>query len=226
MTVEGKKIGKSAGNAIDPVPLAQELGSDALRYYLLGKIRSTEDGDFTRERFLLAYQSDLAGQLGNLAHRTLSMIERYCGGVVPERVPRDAGPSALSYAAQRLPSAVEDCIERFAFHDALSAIWDHVALANKYVTDREPWALAKRAAAAPGTDESELARVKLQHCLLDLAGSLCVVGRCLAPFLPATSDSLLRQFGIDPVHLRVDGGANPAGKRVRKGGLLFPKIDR
>lgn len=101
VTVEGRKIGKSAGNAIDPVPLAEELGVDALRYFLLRHIRSTGDGDFSHTRFRQAYESELAGQLGNLAHRVLSMIERYCermrtdGAAIPDRHPRARreGPS-------------------------------------------------------------------------------------------------------------------------------------
>ncbi len=83
VTADGRKIGKSTGNAIDPSPLAQELGSDALRYFLLRHIRSTGDGDFSHARFRQAYESELAGQFGNLVHRVLSMIERYCGGVRP-----------------------------------------------------------------------------------------------------------------------------------------------
>ena len=83
VTVDGRKIGKSAGNTVDPVPLARELGADALRYYLLRHIRSTEDGDFTRSGLLRAYTSELAGQLGNLANRTVGMIHRYRGGIVP-----------------------------------------------------------------------------------------------------------------------------------------------
>jgi methionyl-tRNA synthetase len=87
VTAEGRKIGKSTGNAVDPVPLAKELGADALRYFLLRHIRSTGDGDFSHARFRQAYQSELAGQLGNLVHRVLSMIERYCGRITPAPLP-------------------------------------------------------------------------------------------------------------------------------------------
>ncbi len=225
VTVEGEKIGKSAGNAIDPIPLAHELGSDALRYYLLRHIRSTEDGDFSRERFLQAYRSDLAGQLGNLAHRTLSMIESYLGGVVPVPAAGAVEPGTLSLAAQQLPETVDDRIESFAFNDALSAIWDVIALANRYVADTEPWSLAKRAISLGGTEESVLAHAQLRHCLFELVISLRVVGQCLAPFLPATSDRLLGQLGVDSASPRTDDGERQDETEVREDDLLFPKID-
>ncbi len=227
VTVEGEKIGKSTGNAIDPVPLAHELGTDALRYYILRHIRTTEDGDFAHERFLQAYQSELAGQLGNLAHRTLSMIDRYFDGVIPAPANGGAGvePSSLFLAAEQLPVAVKDCIEKFTFHDALSVIWEFVSVANKYVADSEPWSLAKKDTNASGSTNAELAHAQLQRCLFDLAHSLCVIGKCLAPFLPVTSDRLFRQIGVGPASFRMGGDARPGGMRICKGDVLFPKID-
>ncbi len=103
VTVDGCKIGKSAGNAIDPLPLAEEFGPDALRYFLLRHIRSTGDGDFSHARFRQAYDSELAGQLGNLVHRVLSMIERYRDGVVPAPSEGFVENDRLLQAANRLP---------------------------------------------------------------------------------------------------------------------------
>ena len=250
VTVAGAKIGKSAGNAVDPLPLAAERGADALRYYLLRHIRSTADGDFSADRFRLAYDAELAGQLGNLAHRTLSMIDRYCGGVIP---PGGAGaalpevsaptaaaadPAALSAAAARLADTVAADIERFALHDALAAIWQVVALANKYVADAEPWSLAKRAGRAEGPDggadaagaddaaDAAAARADLHHCLFALAAALRAVGRGLAPFLPATSARLLRQLGLDPLAPPTGDAHRLAGRKIRRDGLLFPPVDR
>src|SRR5262249_20407496 len=133
VTVEGRKIGKSAGNAIDPVPLAQELGSDALRYYLLRHVRSTQDGGFSQPRFVQAYDSELAGQLGNLAHRVFTMIDRYCGGIIPAPDQERINPPEILEASRRLGKTVRANVEGFAFHDALAAIFAFVALANKYV---------------------------------------------------------------------------------------------
>lgn len=222
VTVEGEKIGKALGNAIDPLPLARAFGSDALRYYLLRHIRSAEDGDFKRERFLRAYDSELAGQLGNLAHRTLSMIESYLGGTLPAAPPE---PGPLARAVQRLPETVADSIEGFAFNDALSSIWEAVALANKYVADSEPWSLAAQAKAAEDETQAQARQARLRHCLADLAATLRVIGECLAPFLPATSESLLGRLGADPAGSPADHKEPGSHRRIRRGELLFPKID-
>ena len=95
LTVEGQKIGKSLGNAVDPLELAQAYGADALRYFLLRHTPAAEDSDFSRARLELAYNSELADQLGNLLSRTVSMVVKYCDGIVP-------APGALDAAAQRL----------------------------------------------------------------------------------------------------------------------------
>jgi methionyl-tRNA synthetase len=221
VTVDGRKIGKSAGNAIDPVPLANELGADALRYFLLRHVRSTEDGDFSRERYVQAYESQLANQLGNLAHRVFSMIERYCDGIIPAPAAERTSTPDIRDASRRLPETVKAQVRRFAFHDALTAIWGLIASANKYVVDTRPWSLAKTAR----TDDphSATARDDLQNCLSDLAQSLCVVGQCLAPLLPSTSQRLLRQLGIEqPTDL--DSAIDIAGNRIDAGETLFPRL--
>lgn len=220
ITVEGRKIGKSAGNAIDPVPLAGHLGADALRYYLLRHIRSTEDGDFVRQRYLGAYDTDLAGQLGNLAHRTQSMIQRYRSGIVPEPEVHNPASQELLDAAGRLPGIVEAEIESFQFSAALAAIWDVVAQANKFVASSEPWALARTAAQSPGSKTSADAAKALDSCLYSLAHVLTVIGRSLGPLLPSTSEVLLRQLGGGQRGANVDG---VGGARLNAGALLFPK---
>ncbi|WP_173931659.1 methionine--tRNA ligase [Chelativorans sp. Marseille-P2723] len=217
VTVDGKKIGKSLGNAIDPVPLAQQLGSDALRYYLLRHIRSTGDGDFSSERFAQAYDSELAGQLGNLAHRVLSMIERYCDGVVPEPLADYETGNSISRSARALPDTVSKHLESFRFDKALGAIWRLVAEANKYVSDVQPWSLAK----ANGDDTAAPSRKKLDRCLYDLAFVLHTVARCLEPLLPEKSRELFRKLGCDDSlqDLLIGNG-------VVTGIPLFPRHDR
>jgi len=223
VTVEGSKIGKSAGNAIDPVPLAQALGADALRYYLLRHFRSTEDGDFSRDRYLQAYNAELAGQLGNLVHRTLSMIERYSDGLVPVAAAnRERRPDILR-AAGALPATVDTHLESFAFHDALAAIWSFIAAANKYVADTRPWSLAVLAASDDDPQASAAARIELRNCLSDLARALVVIGQCLAPLLPSTSGKLLRRLGIDRGWLGLGTEIDVSENRVSAGAILFPR---
>ena len=135
VTVEGRKIGKSTGNAVDPVPLAEELGSDTLRYFLLRHIRSTGDGDFSHRRLRQAYESELAGQLGNLVHRVLSMIERYCDRTTPAPPEGFAEVDRLLRMAKQLPDNVAAHLHAFAFDRALDEIWTLVADANRYVAE-------------------------------------------------------------------------------------------
>lgn len=217
VTAEGRKIGKSLGNAIDPVPLADERGPDALRYYLLRHIRSTGDGDFSHQRFLHAYDAELAGQLGNLVHRVLSMIERYCDGHVPAPGEANIETDRLLRQAGALRAATGALIEEFAFDRALDAIWAFVASANRYVAEEEPWALAKEAGTSPVSRHA----ARLRDCLFNLAVALQVIADCLQPFLPLTGESLRRKLGHP-----ASGGAwlELVGNKVDKGEPLFPRI--
>lgn len=217
VTVEGNKIGKSTGNAIDPVPLANHLGPDALRYYLLRHIRSTEDGDFVHDRFLHTYDADLAGQLGNLAHRTQSMIQRYCDGIIPQSNSACVQAGELTKQAEDLVETVAAEIERFRFHNALAEVWSVVSNANRYVTVCEPWSLAKVAANGSDLDTAKAARRELETCLSTLVHTLRTVAICLAPLLPATSSELLRQLGRNN-HDLAEGSV-----KLNPGPLLFPK---
>ena len=224
VTVEGEKIGKSAGNAVDPVPLAAELGADALRYYLLRYIRSTEDGDFSYDRFLQAYHSDLADQLGNLARRSFSMIDRYFGGIVPEPDVNPGAPSRLAAVTEQLSRTVDAHIEAFALHEALNAIWACIGEGNKYVTDEAPWSLARQVAAEPGSAEARIAEARLRTCLLDLVGALHAIGHCCRPFIPASSEKLLVQLGRPASAAPVGEPRELAGTRINDGEVLFPKV--
>ncbi|CAN7598033.1 methionine--tRNA ligase [Bosea sp. LjRoot9] len=226
VTAEGRKIGKSAGNAIDPVPLAAELGTDALRYYLLRHIRSTGDGDFSHERFRQAYESELAGQLGNLAHRVLSMIERYCGGILPAPPDGFAATDRLSKAGRHLNATVAGHLQAFAFDHALDALWLFIAEANRYVSEEEPWILARKAASGQDSGQNSgdaaASLAKLHGCLFSLAGALQTIAECIAPLLPAASRRLSEKLGKDGGY---SGPASPdalIGTRVAAGAPLFP----
>jgi methionyl-tRNA synthetase len=223
VTVEGRKIGKSAGNAIDPIALAKAFGIDALRYYLLRHIRSTGDGDFLHERFRQAYDSELAGQLGNLAHRVLSMVERYCDGVVPAPPERLFEDDRLLRSAAGLPETVAGHLRAFAFDRALDAIWAFIAQANRYVSEEGPWALVKQAGASPDPEEAGAFTARLHGCLFSLAAALDTIAHAIAPLLPGASLRLASKLGRS-------GGYNPSepanaliGRRVAAGVPLFPR---
>jgi methionyl-tRNA synthetase len=224
VTVEGRKIGKSAGNAIDPVPLAAELGADALRYYLLRHIRSTGDGDFSRERFRQAYESELAGQLGNLAHRVLSMIERYCGSTVPAPPQGMMDDDPLLRATQGLPEMVSGHLRAYAFDRALNAIWALVAEANRYVSEEKPWSLSKGAASSHAPHRVAACAAKLHGCLFSLAAALQTIAECIGPLLPTASWRLMDKLGRVGGHGPSAPAASLIGNRVKAGVPLFPKV--
>ena len=222
ITVEGNKISKSLGNVIDPVDLAKHYGTDALRYYLLREIRSTDDGDFALDRFIRAYNAGLADQLGNLLNRVVSMIGRYYSGVVPAPGEPDPIDRDLTAAAIGLGDRIASAMDRFAPHDALAAIWDVIGAANKYVDDTEPWALAKRRKAGDAAAEARLAAV-----LYNLIETLRLVACYCTPFIPAAAAGIAQQIGL-PIDSHGDWaawGRYPAGTSVHPGGVLFPKID-
>jgi methionyl-tRNA synthetase len=221
VTVNGRKIGKSLGNVVDPVELVEQYGTDALRYYLLREIPATGDGDFSLERLARVYNADLADQLGNLLSRTVAMVSRYYAGIVPAPGALDLAERRVIDAAERLYERVDGALERFALDEALAAIWDLVAAANKYVVEVQPWSLAKRR--SEPTVEARLATT-----LNTLVEALRQVACALAPFLPTTAESIAGQLGIDletsaDLHAALVWGGYPPGTAVQPGGVLFPK---
>lgn len=221
LTVGGKKIGKSLGNAIDPEILAQRYGVDVLRFFLCRHVRSGRDGDFTEERLVQARDSELADQLGNLLRRSVSMIERYRDGRVPP--PGDPGPFAD--VAARLRPQFEAALEACKHDDALNAVWSLVELANKYAVERAPWTLAKRRS-------DPIAEASVSTTLYNLAESLRLASVYLASFMPSTTTEVRRQLGLEgaaPTEGWEDAcrwGRLEPRTRVRGGRPLFSKDTR
>jgi methionyl-tRNA synthetase len=223
VTADGRKVGKSLGNAIDPVALAERYGADVLRYYLLREIPTGGDGDFSLERLARAYNADLADQLGNLLSRTVAMISRYYAGVVPPLGDQDAADRRLVEAGEQLYRQLDAALEQFALDDALGAIWDLVAIANKYVVEVQPWALAKQRA-DPAIER------RLATTLYNLAETLRLIAQALSAFLPATAERIARQLGIalnagEALRNVLAWGRYPAGTAVQPGAVLFPKLE-
>ena len=223
VTVDGRKIGKSAGNAIDPIPLAAEFGADPVRYYLLRHIRSTDDGDFSHEQFRQAYHSELAAQLGNLAHRVLSMIERYCGAAVPTPPGGHVEGDRLLRGAAELPGMVAGHLRAYAFHCALDAVWMFIAEANRYVAEEEPWALAKASRSSRDRESAAHCDARLRAALYSLAVALQTIAACIAPLLPGTSWRLFDKLGETSQPPATGEARALVGRRVAAGIPLFPK---
>jgi methionyl-tRNA synthetase len=224
VTLEGAKVSKSLGNVIDPVELAETYGADALRYYLLREIRATEDGDFSLERFIRTYNADLAGQLGNLVSRFVGMVNRYYQGVVPAPGPVEEIDRAFIQLAEKLPHRIETALAAFAPHEALAAIWELVGAANKYITEVQPWLLAKQ------REQNSQAETRLATTIYNLAEALRLAAYFCTPFLPATAGRINRQIGLTP-DIQGDWarlsrwGQYPPHIKVRSGEALFPKLD-
>ena len=146
-THNGEKMSKSKNNFVTPGEVADAYGADALRYFLLRELPFGLDGDFRDSAMLQRYNAELAGDLGNFVFRTLSMMDRYFEGVVPDPGAEPRG--ALAEAAASLFADVDACMAELQFSRALERIWEFVRRANQYVEERKPWSQAKDPAQRP-----------------------------------------------------------------------------
>jgi methionyl-tRNA synthetase len=222
-TVNGEKMSKSRGNVVDPHAIIDEFGADAFRYFLLREIPFGQDGDFSREALISRINTDLANDLGNLLNRTLTMIERFANGTVPEpgHVAQTDVDKLLQQTARQLLSEIDTHLGNLAFNQALEAIWGLIKLGNQYLEKSAPWTLAKNPAAKP----------RLTTVLYHAAETLRFLCLTLYPFMPQAAEEMKRQLGLlvnfsKPL-LAGDitwGGVLP-GTHIAKGHPLFPRID-
>ncbi|MEZ4462990.1 MAG: methionine--tRNA ligase [bacterium] len=217
-TIDGQKMSKSLGNVVDPFEMAQKYGPDAFRYFLLREVTFGTDGDFSEQGLKNRYRGELANDYGNLCNRTLGMLRKYRGGVMPAR--GEAGPEDATLAAviEAARAQLVEAMDEMAFHRAIAAIWSVVGAANKYVVETAPWVLAK------GKQESRLGEV-----LYTLCETLRLLGVWTLPFLPRKAAALLDQLGV-PADLRtwqstLTFGGLPAGLQTQEGEPLFPRLE-
>ncbi|MBL7084501.1 MAG: methionine--tRNA ligase [Candidatus Omnitrophica bacterium] len=219
INIKGEKISKSAGIAIDPIGLVNRYGADALRYFLLREIPFGEDGDFSEDALIRRINSDLANDLGNLLHRSLTMIEKYFQGTIPGAKHTDAFDKPLISQAKELPEKYFQAMERIKFGQALDSIWALINAANKYIEEVKPWQLAK---------QKNLSR--LACVVYNLAEVLRIVAIVVYPFIPQTSLKMLEALGLkidlDDFKFKdlLKWGGVLAGTKVNKGKPLFPRI--
>jgi methionyl-tRNA synthetase len=206
------KMSKSLGNVIEPFRVVELYGADALRFYLLREVGFGSDGEVSPEGFEGRYNSELANEYGNLASRTLAMIERYRDGVVP-----DAGPApALVAEFDGVTEAVRANLDQVELTPALDEIWRRIKFLNRYVTQEQPWQLAK--------DEGEAAH--LDQVLYSLAEGLRVVSVLVHPFLPESAERLLEALGRPELSLdQTRFGAVGGGASIGELGQLFPRVE-
>ena len=217
ITIDGQKMSKSLGNVVDPFALAGRFGADCMRYFLLREAPFGSDFSYSEEKIAQRRNSDLANDLGNLLQRTLSMLQRYCAGRVPER----RGPrSELASRFGALPLAVRERIFELRFREALENIWELVTTLNRTIEERKPWELHKSGRAE-----------ELDALLFDLCEGLRWLAILLHPFMPERAAEMWRQLGA-PGRIDEDWsssmrewGAFRPFTQTALGTPLFPKLE-
>lgn len=218
LLLDGGKMSKSKGNVVDPVKLIDRYGIDALKYFLLREYTFGHDGNYSTEALIKRINSDLANDLGNLVSRTVSMIEKYNAGIVPDAKIEDDYDKSLKAVALAAADKVEAEMDKFAFHSALEEIWILVRRANKYIDEKMPWVLAK--------DDAK--KDDLDTCLHNLAESIRIVSILIYPFMHSTSDEIRKQMGLWYADVAWEDAKEfemMYQEKVKKGKPLFPRID-
>lgn len=211
VTSEGQKMSKSIGNVVDPLAFVEKYGVDALRYYLLREIPSADDGDFSQQRFVDIYNSELANSLGNLVNRVVMMVERYVGGKAPAATDGDEVAGEIGAFLQRYAEG----FEKFDLKAACEVIVALTDFGNKYIDDKKPWVLAKE-------DPDVLPGVL--YNLLEILRFIVVL---LVPVLPGAAAVVAGQLGLKVDELKFDAawGATKEGTVIKPAGVLFPRIE-
>lgn len=218
LVIDGDKMSKSKGNVIDPLALIDEFGADAIRYFLLREIVFGNDGNFSRDALITRINSDLANDLGNLLHRTVSMIEKYHGGVVTNAGVSEAVDEDLQALVKTTVANFEKDMDAMEINSAIKGVWALISRANKYIDETGPWILAK--------DEAKAAR--LQTVMYNLAETLRVVAILVAPFIPSTSPKIYTQLGLEvPAEFLLTDAefGKMESTKVQKGEPLYPRIE-
>ena len=209
---DNEKMSKSTGNLVRATPIVKVAGADALRYYLLREIVFGQDGSFTYDALVQRYNSDLANGIGNLANRTLTMVQQYRGGVIPAvatapEVARNIGDIVAAY-------------ERFEFSRALEGVWSLLSWTDKFIVQQAPWKLVKDPDAG----------AELDRTLYSAAEVLRLATVLLHPVLPEATAKFWAQLGMagSLEQVRIDQlawGQLPAGQKIGEFSAVFPRLE-
>ena len=211
------KMSKSKGNVIYADELADKFGVDAVRYYVLSEMPFANDGSITYEMVISRYNSDLANILGNLVNRTVSMINKYFDGVVPNPGNEEGTDAELKEEAVKAYKSVCQAMEGHHVADSLEIIINLARRSNKYIDETMPWALAK----------SEENRERLGTVMYNLYEAIRFIGVLISPFMPETGEKILAQLGtgIKSIESLEAFGAAESGTKVGEAVALFARID-
>ncbi|WP_416446286.1 methionine--tRNA ligase [Leucobacter sp. HNU] len=224
LLVGGEKMSKSKLTGIAPNEITDTFGSDAFRYYFMRAISFGQDGSFSWEDLAARYQAELANGFGNLASRVLAMNAKYFDGVQPQAAGETAADAAIRELAASVASRADERISAFAVHEAIAAIWELVDALNGYITEQEPWALAK--------DPAQ--RDRLATVLATATEGLRALAQLLAPVVPVATAKLWTALGAEaalgalsaqPIREAGTWDRLPAGTPQQKLDVLFPRIE-
>ena len=215
-TVEGEKMSKSKGNVVDPFKVVERYGADSFRYFLLREVPFGQDGDFSIKALVLRHNSDLANDLGNLAHRTISQIHKFAGGKIP-------APGEETEAEKDLKKSLEETLPKYhenfevlAFHEALKAVWEFIDSVNKYIDTQAPWSLKKE-----GKTE------RLNTVLYYMAESVRIVSHLVEPVIPETAKKIRKLLKAPEGKFEdvLIWKVLEPGTEVEKSKPLFPRLE-
>lgn len=230
LLVGGEKMSKTKLTGIHPRDIIDVFGADAFRYYFTRAVQFGHDGSFSWEDLSARYNAELANGLGNLASRVAAMVGKYFGGVLPEPGGQTDAETELEAVAARAVADAEEAIDRVSPTDAVAAVWTLVDATNQYLTEQEPWKVAK----LPGETTPEGAGVpggRLATILVTAAEALRALAVLLNPVIPQAAQGLWTLLGVDapldeqPVQDAGRFGHLATGAVITKGESLFPRIE-
>jgi len=222
---EESKMSKSRGNIVRAETILDVLGSDALRYFLLREIVFGQDGSFSFDALVQRYNADLANGLGNLASRTLTMINRYFKGEVPypsSGAARTAADDAIAETARKTIADYNSWFEQYQFSRALEAAWGSVAAVDKYIVENEPWSL--------GEKQDEESRARLATVLYTSAEALRIVTALAHPVIPDATAKIWAQLGLGDIRkfdlAQLKWGQLEFGGKLGEVQAVFPRAEK